>query len=287
MNTERPARIKTGTTRLAGIVGWPVQHSLSPVIHSYWIRRHRLNAVYVPLAVRPENLRTALRALPALGIRGCNVTVPHKVEARGIVDEETELVRKVGAVNTVFVKNGRLVGDNTDVDGFVESLHEQAPGWHRSEGRAVVVGAGGAARAVVAGLRAALAGEIVIANRTPVRAEEIARQYKDVRPVSLDTLESELGGSGLLVNASTLGMGDGPALDPDLSGLPDDAVVADIVYAPLRTALLRRAAKRGLATVDGLGMLLHQAVRGFEGWFGVTPGVDEELRQHVLRARHE
>ncbi len=285
MNGPVPAAGAPGATRLAGIVGWPVHHSLSPLIHSYWIRRHRLAAAYVPLAVRQQDLETALRALPALGFRGCNVTVPHKVAVRRIVDEETERARTVGAVNTIFVRDGRLLGDNTDVGGFVEGLREQAPGWDRLARRAVVVGAGGAARAVVAGLRAALSGEIVIANRTRTRAEDLARQFERVRAVSLRALESELGGTDLLVNASTLGMGAGPVLDPDLTGLPDHAVVADIVYAPLRTALLRRAARRGLAIVDGLGMLLHQAVPGFEGWFGRRPRVDEELRRHVLRAR--
>ena len=238
----------------------------------------------MPLAVQPGQLATALRALPALGFRGCNVTVPHKVEARAVVDEESKLASVVGAVNTIFVRNGRLLGRNTDVDGFLEGLREQAPGWCRSDRRAVVVGAGGAARAVVAGLRAEFDGEIVIANRTLAKAEEIVRQFENARAVGLRALEAELDGAGMLVNASTLGMTDGPTLDPDLAGLAADAVVADIVYVPLDTALLRAASRRGLATVDGLGMLLHQAVPGFEGWFGVRPAVDQELRDHVLAA---
>lgn len=269
-------------TRLAGIVGWPVVHSLSPVIHSYWIRKHRLDAAYVPLPVRPGHLATALRALPALGFRGCNVTVPHKVQARALVDEESALAGAVGAVNTIFVRDERLIGANTDVGGFVEGLHEERPGWHQSGRRSVVVGAGGAARAIVAGLRAEHGGEIVIANRTLAKAQEIAAQFESVRAVGLRELEAELTGAGLLVNASTLGMGNGPILDPDLAGLAADAVVADIVYVPLETALLRGASRRGLATVDGLGMLLHQAVPGFEGWFGVRPAVDQDLRKHVL-----
>lgn len=282
MTQEASAGPSSAGTRLAGIVGWPVVHSLSPVIHSYWIRKHRLDAAYVPLPVRPGHLATALRALPALGFRGCNVTVPHKVEARSLVDEESALAGTVGAVNTIFVRDGRLIGANTDVGGFVAGLHEQRPEWHRSGRRAVVVGAGGAARAIVAGLRAEHGDEIVIANRTLAKAEEIAAQFEGVRAVGLRDLEAELTGAGLLVNASTLGMGNGPTLDPDLAGLAADAVVADIVYVPLETALLRGASRRGLATVDGLGMLLHQAVPGFEGWFGVRPVVDHDLRKHVL-----
>ena len=284
MTADAPAGAASGATQLAGIVGWPVGHSLSPLIHGFWIRRHRLDAAYVPLPVRPGDLATALRALPALGFRGCNVTVPHKVEARALVDAESDRARAVGAVNTIVVEDGRLLGTNTDVDGFLAGLREQAPGWRRPGRRAVVVGAGGAARAVVAGLRAELDGEIVVANRTVARAEELVRPVEDARAVDLRALEAELRGAGLLVNASTLGMGDGPTLDPDLAGLAADAVVADIVYVPLETALLRAASRRGLATVDGLGMLLHQAVPGFEGWFGVRPKVDRELRDHVLAA---
>ncbi len=282
MREDASTRASSGVTQVAGIVGWPVGHSLSPWIHSFWIRKYRLDAAYVPLPVQPGHLATALRALPALGFRGCNVTVPHKVEARTLVDEESTLASVVGAVNTIFIEDGRLLGRNTDVDGFLEGLREQAPGWGRSDRRAVVVGAGGAARAVVAGLRAELAGEIVIANRTLAKAEAIVQRFDNARAVGLRELEAELQGAGLLVNASTLGMTEGPTLDPDLAGLAADAVVADIVYAPLETALLRTASRRGLATVDGLGMLLHQAVPGFEGWFGVRPKVDQELRKHVL-----
>ena len=282
MTEDALTRASSGGTQLAGIVGWPVGHSLSPRIHSFWIRKYRLDAAYVPLPVQPGHLATALRALPALGFRGCNVTVPHKVEARALVDEESTLASVVGAVNTIVIQDGRLLGRNTDVDGFLEGLREQAPGWSRSDRRAVVVGAGGAARAVVAGLRAELDGEIVIANRTLAKAKDIIQQFDNTRAVGLRELEAELDGAGLLVNTSTLGMMDGPTLDPDLAGLAANAVVADIVYAPLETALLRTASRRGLATVDGLGMLLHQAVPGFEGWFGVRPRVDQELRNHVL-----
>ena len=284
MIKDTSARTSPGATQLAGIVGWPVRHSLSPCIHSFWIRKYRLDAAYVPLPVQPGHLATALRALPALGFRGCNVTVPHKVEARALVDEESELASVVGAVNTIIVRDGRLLGRNTDVDGFLAGLRGQAPEWGRSERRAVVVGAGGAARAVVAGLRAEIDGEIVIANRTESKAQELVQQFKNARAVGLRELEAELQGAALLVNASTLGMTGSPVLDPDLSGLAADAIVADIVYVPLETVLLREASRHGLATVDGLGMLLHQAVPGFEGWFGVRPRVDPELRAHVLAA---
>ncbi len=274
----------TGAGKLSGIVGWPVRHSLSPAIHSYWIQKYELDAAYVPLPVEPQKLETALRALPALGFQGCNITAPHKVEARALVDDETDLARVVGAINTIFVRDGRLIGANTDVDGFLDGLNQQAPGWNTLKGHAVLVGAGGAARAVLAGLRDALDGEIVIANRTVTKAEELAKRFDEVRAVALDNLDSELRGASLLVNSSTLGMEDGPVLDPELGGLDADAVVADIVYAPLETTLLHSASCRGLATVDGLGMLLHQAVPGFEGWFGIRPEVDEDLRNHVLAA---
>ncbi len=276
--------VPSGAARLAGVVGWPVDHSLSPAIHNYWIRKCGLDAAYVPLPVQPGHLETAIRALPAMGFRGCNVTVPHKVDVRAFLDDETEQARLVGAVNTVFVDGERLLGANTDVGGFLGGLGDQAPGWERSEAKTVVVGAGGAARAVVAGLRSALAGEIVVANRTLGKAEEIASRFKDVRAESVGRLEAELQHAGLLVNTTTLGMRNAPDLDPDLAGLRDDAVVVDIVYAPLVTALLRSAGRRGLTTVDGLGMLLHQAVGGFEGWFGIRPEVDQDVRAHVLAA---
>lgn len=272
----------TGAGKLSGIVGWPVRHSLSPAIHSYWIQKYQLDAAYVPLPVEPQNLEIALRALPTLGFQGCNITAPHKVEARALVDEETDLAKAVGAINTIFIRDGQLIGGNTDVDGFLDGLNQQAPGWKTLKGHAVLVGAGGAARAVLAGLTDAFDGEIIIANRTVARAEELAKRFDGVRAVSLDSLDSELRGAGLLVNTSTLGMEDGPVLDLELGGLVGDAVVADIVYAPLETTLLHSASRHGLATVDGLGMLLHQAVPGFEGWFGVRPEVDEDLRNYVL-----
>lgn len=265
-------------------MGWPVRHSLSPVIHGHWIRRHGLDAAYVPLPVAPGNLAAALEALPVLGFSGCNLTVPHKIEAMALLDRVSATARAIGAVNTLFVREGRLEGDNTDAAGFAAGLAEQAPGWAAGEGPFVVLGAGGAARAVAAALRGESSAEIVVVNRTRRRADELAARFPPSRAAAWDDLPELLAQAALLVNATTLGMEGEPPLDVDLAPLPDRAAVADIVYAPLETGILRAARARGLAAVDGLSMLLHQAVPGFDGWFGVRPEVDRELREAVLEA---
>jgi shikimate dehydrogenase len=277
----------TGRTRLAGIMGWPVSHSRSPALHNFWLDEHGIDGVYVPLPVRPEHLERALRALPALGFRGCNITLPHKEAALSIVDRVDPLASRIGAVNTIVViPDGSLEASNTDAFGFGENLRDCAPDWVPASGAAVVLGAGGSARAVTAALTELPVPEIRLVNRTLSRAEALARDLGKlgtrISAHSWEAREEALGGAGLLVNTTSLGMSGAPALELDLSRLPVDAVVVDIVYVPLETPLLIAARRRGNRTVDGLGMLLHQGRPGFEAWFGTPARVTRELRATVL-----
>jgi shikimate dehydrogenase len=274
----------TGRARLAGVMGWPVAHSLSPRLHGFWLNEYGIDGAYVPLPVRPERLSAALEALPDLGFSGCNLTVPHKEAALAVLDEVDPQARRIGAVNTVRVRaDGSLHGWNTDVEGYAQSLGAALPGWSLAGRSAAVIGAGGAARAVIAALIEMGAAEIRLVNRTPGRAEELARMLGG--PIRIEPWERRsraLEGAGLLVNTTTLGMAGQPAFEIDLEPLPREAVVSDIVYAPLETPLLAAARARGHPAVDGLGMLLHQAVPGFEAWFGRRPEVTPALRQFVL-----
>lgn len=291
--------IAGGPPRLAGVVGWPVGHSLSPALHGHWFERHGVAGAYVPLPVRPGDLALAFRALPRLGFSGWNVTVPHKEAAFGLVDERDATAERMGAVNTVLVRpgDGRLQGCNTDGLGFLAGLRSAVPGWRPGAAPAVLVGAGGGARAVAWALLDAGVPGLRVANRTRGRAEGLAAGLEgrstlggastalrrpSVEAVAWEERSEALAGAGLLVNATSLGMAGQPPLDLALDRLPRDAVVADIVYVPLETGLLARARARGNATVDGLGMLLHQAVPGFAHWGGVTPVVDEAARARVL-----
>ena len=277
-------RTLTGRARLAGVVGWPVAHSRSPRLHGFWLEKHGIDGAYVPIAVRPENLATALRALPLLGFSGVNVTVPHKEAALAAVDRASDAARRIGAVNTIVIDaDGRLEGSNTDGFGFLENLAAALPGWRASDGAAVLLGAGGAARAVAAALVDGGAPEIRLVNRTPERARRLAAEIGGpFRIVAWSERAAALADAALLVNATTLGMAGQPPLDLALSALPGDAVVNDIVYAPLETPLLAAARARGNRVVDGLGMLLHQARPGFAAWFGVAPQVTAALRDFVL-----
>ncbi len=277
--------IPSGKARLAGVIGWPVEHSLSPRLHGYWLEQHRIDGAYVPLAVGPEDLRTALSALQALGFRGVNLTLPHKEQALELCHETDDLARRIGAVNTIVVREGKLVGSNSDAFGFLENLKEGAPDWGADAAPAVVLGAGGASRAVVAALADAGAPEVRIVNRTRERAEALAEALGGAISVhGWDQRHAALADAGLLVNTTTLGMAGQPPLDLDLDGLPADALVTDIVYKPLMTPLLEAARVRGNPLVDGLGMLLHQARPGFEAWYGVRPEVTPVLRDFVLSA---
>jgi len=283
---ERGLRI-TGRTRLAGIMGWPVAHSRSPALHNFWLDEHSIDGAYVPLPVRPKHLAQALRALPPLGFRGCNLTIPHKEAALGIVDRVDAVARRIGAINTIVVAaDGTLEGSNTDAFGFRENLRDQAPAWQPAAGPAVVLGAGGAARAIVAALGEAGVPEIRLVNRTRDRAEGLAHDLDSAATrVSVwpwEARETALNEAGLLVNATSLGMTGEPALDLDLAQLPAPAVVVDIVYVPLETPLLAVARRRGHAVVDGLGMLLHQARPGFTAWFGTPVEATNGLRAAVL-----
>jgi shikimate dehydrogenase len=277
----------TGKTRLAGIMGWPVSHSRSPALHNFWLEQHAIDGAYVPLPVEPGQLERALRGLPALGFRGCNLTIPHKQQAMAIVDRVDPPARRIGAVNTVIVAaDGSLEASNTDVYGFRENLRDCAPDWDPAAGSAVVLGAGGAARAVVASLIEAGVPEIRLVNRTPARAAEIAAELGNPQcriSVHLwNAGETALAEAGLLVNTTSLGMTGEPGLEISLARLPRHAVVVDIVYVPLDTALLVEARRRGHRTVDGLGMLLHQGRPGFEAWFGTSVRVTPDLRAAIL-----
>ena len=276
----------SGKAKLAGILGWPVSHSLSPRLHGFWLNEYDLDGAYLPLAVAPENLKQVLSALPLMGFQGVNLRVPHKVAALEIVDELTDVARRIGAINTVFINpDGRLTGTNTDGEGFLASLREGASSWQPDEGPAGVLGAGGAARAVLVALIDAGVPNIRLFNRSREGAEALAAALGGPNHVfDWDNRNDHLDGAVLLVNTTTLGMQGQPPLDISLDGLRATAVVTDLVYAPLQTGLLIQARERYLTTVDGLGMLLHQAVPGFEGWFGRRPEVSARLRTHLLEA---
>jgi shikimate dehydrogenase len=276
--------VLSARARLAGVIGWPVAHSLSPRLHGWWLHHYGIDGAYVPLAVRAEDLATALAALPKLGFAGANVTVPHKEAAARIVDVLSPAARHIGAINTIVVdEDGRLCGETSDGFGFLENLKESLGDWRAERGPAVVIGAGGAARAIVAALADAGAPEIRLINRTAERAARLARELGGPI-VCLPWAErgAALNGAALLVNTTTQGMAGQPPLDFDLAAVPFDAVVTDLVYVPLITPLLAAAAARGNPVVDGLGMLLHQARIGFRAWFGIEPTVTPELRAFVL-----
>ncbi|WP_425089199.1 shikimate dehydrogenase [Stappia sp.] len=271
-------------TRRAAITGFPVAHSRSPLIHGYWLKHHGIDGTYDRVAVEPATAETFYRAFAKSGLVGCNVTVPHKEVAAACCDELDDAARAMGAANTLWLDDsGRLMGANTDGLGFLGNLDQQAPGWDARTKSALVLGAGGAARAIVWALASRGVEKVLIANRTLSKAQDLADRFAPVaKAVSWDYLADILGRTDLLVNTTSLGMEGQPPLDLDLSPLPVEALVTDIVYAPLVTPLLQAARDRGHPTVDGLGMLLHQAVPGFERWFGVRPEVDDALRSLVL-----
>lgn len=273
----------TGKAIIAGVMGWPVAHSRSPMLHGFWLEAYKIDGAYLPFPVHPENIETALRALPALGIAGVNVTVPHKEAALRICDVVDPTARKIGAVNTIIVeKDGSLSGSNTDAFGFMENL-KSGSDWRADRRPVLVVGAGGAARAVVSALADEGVTDIRVLNRTKARAEALASDFADrTSACDWETLDSSLEDISLLVNTTTLGMSGQPELEIDLAALPRDAIVNDIVYVPLHTKLLQAARGRGNATVDGLGMLLHQARPGFAAWFGHEPDVTPALRNVIL-----
>lgn len=272
----------------AFVVGHPIKHSRSPLIHGYWIDRYGLEGTYERIDVAPVDFWEFLKSFASRGFAGGNVTIPHKEVAFAAVDRRTERAERVRAVNTLWVEDGVLWGDNTDVTGFMAHLDASlGTGWDEAVDTALVLGAGGAARAVVAGLQDRSLRRILVANRTLAKAEELAGDLRGAAPVDIEAIAWEripqaVPRAQLLVNTTSLGMAGQPPLDIDLALAPAGAAVADIVYVPLQTPLLAAAAARGLRTVDGLGMLLHQAAPGFRRWFGVMPEVTPELRALIV-----
>lgn len=271
--------ILSGHAKLAGVMGWPIAHSRSPLLHGTWLERYRVDGAYMPLGVKPDRFADAVRSLRDLGFRGSNVTLPHKEAAFAVCDSVDASAHRAGVVNTlVFREDGSIHGSCSDGWGFLENIRAAVPGWTAATGPVVVLGAGGSARAITAALIDAGAPRVTLVNRTPARAEALAKALGG--PIEVAT-EAPLAGAALLVNTTSLGMQGQPPLPIDLAPLPQGAVVADIVYVPLETALLAQARARGLAVVPGLGMLLHQARPGFEAWFGVAPVVDQALHDVV------
>lgn len=273
----------TGASRLAGVFGWPVSHSRSPRLHGYWLHEHGIDGAYVPLPVEPDNFSAAVRGLALAGFRGANVTVPHKERAFALATDTDDFARRTRAVNTlVFGPDGTIAGANSDGFGFIENLRHGAPRFEIARRPAVVLGAGGAARAILVALADAGAPEIRIANRTRANADQLVGDLEiQAQVFDWRMADAALEDAGLLVNTTTLGMSGQAPLELPLDRLPTSALVNDTVYTPLTTPLLATAAARGNPVVDGLGMLLHQARPGFHAWFGTDPEVTDGLRAFV------
>ena len=271
------------TFGLAGIMGWPVAHSRSPFIHNYWLKKYGINGAYVQLPVAPGSLGIAVPGLAALGFRGCNITLPHKVDVLKLVGEVDANARRMGAMNTIVVQpDGSLKGFNNDGYGYIHSLLDAKPDWRADAGPITVLGAGGAARAVVLSLADRGAKEIRLLNRTDAKAEALAKEFgSPVKALPWSERHAALADVALLVNTTSQGMHGNPELDLNLAALPVSALVSDVIYVPLETPLLAAARLRGNPTVNGLGMLLNQARPAFEAWFGVMPEITSELRQAI------
>ncbi len=270
---------------LAGVMGWPVAHTRSPAIHNHWIAHYGLKGAYVQLPVQPDRLQDAIRGLPALGFAGCNVTVPHKVSAMRLVDELHPAAQRIAAINTIVVMpDGRLRGMNNDGIGYTQSLRDKDPAWRADRGPVLVLGAGGAARAIVVSLLDEGAPEVRLSNRTTEVAQELARALGDsrIKVVNWSERNQAMAGVHLVVNTTTQGMHGQAALDVQLDALPKQAWVSDAIYIPLETPLLAAARQRGHLTVNGLGMLLNQARPAFSAWFGVMPEITPALLRAVM-----
>jgi len=268
----------------AGVIGWPINHSLSPFIHNYWLNKYTIRGEYTPFAVKPSDFETFVLSLSASGTAGINVTLPHKESAYRLVNFADENARRIGAVNTiVFQSGGKLYGSNTDGYGFVENLRANAPDWNAKSGPAVVLGSGGASRAIIASLQDEGISEIRLLNRTKGKAKSVKKALGNKIYVYDWNVRSDvLSDASILVNCTSLGMTGQPNLEIDLGKLPNDSLVYDIVYTPIETQLLLNAKKKGNVVIDGLGMLLHQARPGFAAWFGVSPEVTKSLRNYIL-----
>ncbi len=269
---------------LAGVIGHPISHSKSPILHGYWLKKYGITGHYIPMDVEPGKLREGFDALIRLGFKGVNVTVPHKEDAISIADQVSDRARVIGAANTItFLEDGTIHADNTDGIGFLENLRQGQPNWRADAGPVALLGAGGAARAVISGLLDAGTPEIRLSNRSLDRAKALAEVFGNkVIVVPWENAADVFDGAATAVNSTTLGMLGQAPFTIALDALPETAVATDLVYAPLDTAFLQAAQQRGCETVDGLGMLLHQAAPGFERWFGTKPQVTAELREMVL-----
>ena len=266
-------------------MGWPVMHSRSPMLHNYWFGRRGLAGTYMPLAIRPEGLAAALRALHPLGFAGCNLTIPHKQQAMNIVDEVDTVSKCIGAISCVVVRpDGSLFGTNNDCYGFIHNIKQEQPGWRADAGPIAVIGAGGGSRAVCYGLAQEGAKEIRLINRTFARAQAIAAEFgSPIKALPWEHRHDALESVAMVVNTTSSGMAGQPALDIKLEKLPSSALAADIVYIPLETPFLAEARLRGNRTVNGLGMLLHQGRPAWKMWFGIEPEVTAELRAMIER----
>ena len=274
------------TALLAGVIGQPIGHSRSPVLHGHWLKRYGINGFYIPMEVAQVDLARVIEALPKMGFVGVNVTIPHKEAVLHLADVVSDRAALMGAANTLqFRKDGKLHADNTDGYGFLENLRQGAPGWRADAAPAAVFGAGGASRAIIASLLEAGCPEIRLSNRTKTRAEALRSEFGTrIEVVDWVQAGNMLDGALTVVNTTSLGMVGKPEFRIPLDALSPRAVVTDLVYTPLETPFLAYSRKNGCTVVDGLGMLLHQAAPGFERWFGVRPEVDDELRQAVLAA---
>ena len=270
--------------KLAGVMGMPIFQSRSPVIHNYWIREHGIRGAYGHFPVQPDRVEQAIRGLSALGLAGCNITLPHKVAAMSLMDELTPMAKRIGAINCIVVQaDGRLVGHNNDGFGYIQSIKDVQPHWRADAGAVVLLGAGGAARAVLISLIEEGAKEIRLINRTREKSQALAQGLESVvKVLDWQDRHAALAGAAMLINTTNQGMYGQPALDLRLDDLPRQALVSDLIYIPLQTPLLAQASERGNPTVNGLGMLLNQAIPAFEAWFGVRPQITPELHRLVL-----
>lgn len=270
---------------LAAVIGYPVAHSRSPRIHRYWLKQNNISGDYTALTVHPDDLAGVMKAMPNMGFCGANITIPHKVSVLALADEISETATRIGAANTiVFQDDGKIYADNTDGYGFIANLKANAPLWKPETGPAIVLGAGGAARAVVVGLLKDGVPEIILANRTKSKAEQFKSEFgAKIKVVEWQDVHKYFSIANLIVNTTSLGMVGQPELNLNFGSLKPETTVTDLVYAPLQTNMLRVADEIGCVTVDGLGMLLHQAVPGFEKWFGLRPVVTDDLRKEVLK----
>lgn len=277
--TKSPGKIP-----LAGVIGSPIAHSKSPQLHGYWLKKYGIKGFYIPLDIAAADLQDVLKTLPKAGFVGVNVTIPHKEAALEIADDVTERASLIGAANTLtFQKDGGIHADNTDGYGFIENLKSGAQSWNPTQGAAAIIGAGGAARAVIVSLIKAGVPEILLSNRTRARADKLQSDFGDqIKVIEWQEADGMFEKASLVVNTSSLGMVGKQPMELSLKGLRKSTVVTDLVYTPMRTRLLEVAEDKGCITVDGLGMLLHQGVPGFERWFGRRPEVDDDLRAAVL-----